>query len=76
MAKNLIPICTLNFVIKDPFKKLEAKNQIKILLEQLFWAVYCCPYSSQMSERSGENWGSLFDLKKGWRMDRRAARIG
>ena len=33
---------------------------------------YCCAYSSQISERSYENWRSLFDLKIGWRTDRRA----
>ena len=45
------------------------KQKTKILLPKLF-GQYCCAYSSQILERTDENWGSLYDLKKslmdGW----------
>ena len=53
------------FVIKDPLI-IRSKKKIKILLPQLL-GQYSCARSSQVSERLDENWGSLFDLKKGWR---------
>ena len=40
--------------------------KMKILLPQLF-GKYCYAHSRQISERSDEKWGSLFDLKKGGR---------
>ena len=57
MAKNLQnsqfwPI----FVIKNPLKIKSNKSK--------FCGQYCCGHSSQISERSDENWRSLFDLKK------------
>ena len=52
----------LLFVIKDPFKKIETKNQIST--STTFWTI------CHISERSDEKWGRLFDLKKCWRTDR------
>ena len=50
------------FIIGDPLK-LYIYLLIKILLPQLV-GQYCCAHSTQISERSDENWDSLFDLKK------------
>ena len=40
------------------------KQTIKILLTKLF-GQYCCAHSSQILERSDENWVRLIDFKKG-----------
>ena len=44
------------------------------VLAQLF-GQYHCAYSSQILERSDENWGSQFHLKKGWRADGRQTEV-
>ena len=60
MPKNLqFSHFFLFFVIKD-LLKLEAKKFYFLI----FLGQYCCAHSRQISERSDENWGSLFDLKK------------
>ena len=71
--------CIKNFIFKNShfllfLKELEAKDQNST---STIFGQYLCAYSSQISERSDENWGSLVDLKKrlmdGWtdrQMDR------
>ena len=73
MAKTFkFPPFYIFIVIKDPLKKLEAKNKNST---SATFDQYCCAHSSQTLERLDENRGSLFDLKKrGWRTDWRTAR--
>ena len=44
-------------------KKTYQKQKFKILISDDF-AQHCCAHSCHISERSDNNWGSLFDLKK------------
>ena len=54
------------FVIEDPLTKLQAKKS-KFYSHNFLGNIVV--HLSQISKRSDENWGSLFDLKKGWWAD-------